>query len=204
MTDANDRHVNDYDILMAVGILIVGILLFIYAIFFTTGPSPNLTLQDFEIYAFNVSTANSTLTSNLQITIFYQNPNIGIRFEEVEVYVSYNNQQITPKTLIPNTYIGPWDVTVWSPHLNGTTVLADPNLAASLAEDIMNAGVVLLIVKVTGRWRSDDIASYHRMKVICWAYVTFGKKTNDNVIASFIKLVEENCHVEIPSIVSKF
>ncbi|KAI3756665.1 hypothetical protein L1987_56487 [Smallanthus sonchifolius] len=166
------------------------------------GPTPSFTLHDVKLNAFNFSTATSSLTSNLQITISYGNPSFeaGIYFEQFDVYASYKTQQITLPTMIPPTYLGlNENNTPWSTYLNGTEVPVPPDVAASLARDV-TAGELWIDVKANGRLRSKNAwirTARYRVKVICPAYIMLGNKNGSNAVGSAVHLQPfvEGCRI---------
>ncbi|MBA0551333.1 hypothetical protein Golob_022222, partial [Gossypium lobatum] len=169
--------------------IIAGILIFILIVLITIlliwailRPSkPRFILQDTTVYAFNASTPN-LLTSNFQVTLSSRNPNdrIGIYYDRLDVYATYQNQQITLRTAIPPTYQGHKEVNVWSPFVNGNSVPIAPEYSASLGSD-QSAGSVFLMIKIDGRvrWKVGTFISgrYH-LYVRCPAFITFGSKSN--------------------------
>ncbi|CAF2366901.1 unnamed protein product [Brassica rapa] len=133
-------------------------------------------LQDVTIYEFNISQPN-LLTSNLQVTLSSHNPNdkIGILYERLDIYASYRNQEVTLAHLLPETYQGHLEVTVWSPVLTGTAVSVEPYLTPALNEDI-NAGMVLLNIKIDGcvKWKVGTwVSECYRLLVNCPASIPF-------------------------------
>ncbi|KAL4567641.1 hypothetical protein LXL04_023230 [Taraxacum kok-saghyz] len=179
------------------------ILLVVFIIFLILRPTkPHFTLQDITLYAFNISAATTTLTSNLQITISSRNPNarIGIYYDKMDVYATYRSQQITLATLIPPSYQGHKDVTVWSPYLYGTDVPVAPYLAMSLAQD-ETAGTVLVNVRAAGRvrWKVGTFVSGgYRLNVNCPAYISFGNKNGGYTVGPAVKYqLVAGCTVDI-------
>ncbi|KAJ0716939.1 putative Late embryogenesis abundant protein [Helianthus annuus] len=192
-----------YHVMAAIIALIILILFVILLIYLILRPTkPTFTLQDITLYAFNISTTTTTLTSNLQITISSRNPNsrIGIYYDKLDVYATYRNQQITLPTMIPPTYQGHKDVNVWSPYLYGNEVPVAPYLAMSLAED-ETAGTVLVNVRAIGRvrWKVGTfVSAMYRLNVNCPAYITFGNKNNGFVVGPAVKYqVVEGCNVDV-------
>jgi len=141
---------------------------------------PRFILQDATVYAFNLSAPN-LLTSNFQVTLSSRNPNdkIGIYYDRLDVYATYQNQQITLRTAIPPTYQGHKDVDVWSPFIYGTEVPVAPYNSDALGQDQAN-GAVQLLIKIDGRvrWKVGTLITgrYH-LYVRCPAYITFGSRT---------------------------
>ncbi|KAL2239278.1 UNVERIFIED_CONTAM: NDR1/HIN1-like protein 1 [Sesamum indicum] len=177
-------------------VLILFLILLIWLILRPT--KPHFVLQDATVYAFNLSSTN-ILTSNLQITLSSRNPNdrIGIYYDKVDVYAAYHGQQITLPTLLPPTYQGHKDITVWSPFLYGNQVPVAPYVGVSLSEDQI-AGTVLVNVRVDGRirWKVGTFISgrYH-LHVNCPAYINFGGRNNGPAAIKFELIMD--CHVDV-------
>ncbi|KAK9068111.1 hypothetical protein SSX86_012222 [Deinandra increscens subsp. villosa] len=192
-----------YHVMAAIITVVIVILFVIFLIYLILRPSkPSFTLQDISVYAFNISTATTTLTSNFQVTISSRNPNsrIGIYYDKLDVYATYHNQQITLPTMVPPAYQGHKDITVWSPYLYGTEVPVAPYLAVSLAED-ETAGMVLVNVKAIGRvrWKVGTfVSTTYRLNVNCPAYITFGNRNNGVVVGPAVKYqLVEGCNVDV-------
>ncbi|KAK8972488.1 hypothetical protein V6N11_018849 [Hibiscus sabdariffa] len=163
-------------------IFLVIVLITILLIWAILRPSkPRFILQDTTVYAFNASTPNF-LTSNFQLTLSSRNPNdrIGIYYDRLDVYATYNNQQITLRTSLPPTYQGHKEINVWSPFINGNSVPIAPEFSASLGSE-QAAGSIFLMIKIDGRvrWKVGAFVSgrYH-LYVRCPAYITFGSRSN--------------------------
>lgn len=76
--------------------------------------------------------------------------------------------------LLPSTYQGHLEVTVWSPVLIGSAVPVAPYLSPALNEDLF-AGMVLLNIKIDGwvRWKVGSwVSGGYRLHVNCPAYIT--------------------------------
>ncbi|GMJ10670.1 hypothetical protein like AT3G44220 [Hibiscus trionum] len=181
-------------------VMVLAIVIFlVWAILHPT--KPRFILQDVTIYAFNLTPPNY-LTSNMQITLASRNPNdrIGIYYQKLDVLASYRNQQITLPTLIPRTYQGHKDVTVWSPFLYGNVVPVAPFLEVGLNQD-MNAGMVLLNVKVFGqlKWKVGTwISGRYQMNVNCPAYISFSDRTMAVQVGLAMKYqLVQSCNVDI-------
>ncbi|XP_076955477.1 NDR1/HIN1-like protein 1 [Bidens hawaiensis] len=171
--------------------------------FYESVPSPSFAVLDVKFYAFNLS--STSLTSNLQITIssrhqYIESTDNNFHLDQLHIYASYRNQQITLPTMIPPTNLGSYDVNVWSPFVNGTEVPLTPDLAASLAQD--KTATMPINVEVTGRVRmkSGYVASRHWLKVNCRAYIMFGNYNGSNVIGSAVKNpfdLEKACRTDV-------
>ncbi|KAI3829019.1 hypothetical protein L1987_03133 [Smallanthus sonchifolius] len=199
----HERRKFYYHLMAAIIAVIIIILFIILLIFLILRPSkPNFTLDDVTLYAFNISTATTTLTSNFQITISSRNPNsrIGIYYDKLDIYATYRNQQITLPTMIPPAYQGHKDVNVWSPYLYGTEVPIAPYLAVSLEED-ETAGTVLVNVRAAGRvrWKVGTfVSTVYRLNVNCPAYITFGNKNGRYAVGPAVKYqLFEGCNVDV-------
>ncbi|XP_073290673.1 NDR1/HIN1-like protein 1 [Primulina huaijiensis] len=180
-------------------VLALFLILLIYLILRPT--KPHFILQDATVYAFNLSAAN-LLTTSLQVTFSSRNPNerIGIYYDKIEAYASYHSQQITPPKLLPSSYQGHKDTTVWSSNLNGNSVPVAPYLAAALKQDRLT-GTELINVRVEGRirWKVGTFISgkYH-LHVNCPAYVNFDSNSNGVAMGAAINYqLIMNCHVDV-------
>ncbi|KAL2323015.1 hypothetical protein Fmac_027394 [Flemingia macrophylla] len=154
-------------------------ILIIWAILKPT--KPTFVLQDITLYAFNATVPNF-LTSNFQVTLSSRNPNdhIGIYYDRLDTYVTYQSQQVTYRTGIPPSYQGHKEVNVWSPFVYGTNVPVAPFNFLSLSQDQSN-GNVYVTIKIDGRvrWKVGSFISgrYH-LYVRCPAFITFGPGSN--------------------------
>ncbi|KAK8476863.1 hypothetical protein V6N13_059648 [Hibiscus sabdariffa] len=175
--------------------IIAGILIFLLVVLITIliiwailrPNKPRFILQDTTVYGFNATVPNF-LTSSFQVTVSSRNPNdrIGIYYDRLDIYTTYRNQQITPRTAIPPTYQGHKEVNVWSPFINGNMVPISPDFSADLGSE-QAAGSVFLTINLDGRvrWKVGAFVSgtYH-LYVRCPAYITFGSKSNGVIVAN--------------------
>lgn len=133
-------------------VLLIGLVIFL--IWAILRPSkPRLILQDVTLLGLNVSSVPpAAISTTMQITISSHNPNnrIGVYYQVMDVYAAYRGQQVTLPTLLPPTYQGHNDVTVWSPFLYGEAVPVAPEFAEALNED-NNVGAMLFNIKVNGQ-----------------------------------------------------
>ncbi|MBA0848032.1 hypothetical protein Goshw_027161 [Gossypium schwendimanii] len=201
------HHQDGNQLVKRIAIAIVGLLivcaivvLLVWAILHPS--KPRFLLQDVTIYAFNLSTAPHLLTSNLQITLAARNPNsrIGISYRKLDIFASYRNQQITLPTLLPPTYQGHRDFTIWSPFLYGNDVPVAPFLQAGLSAD-MNGGLVMLDIKVFGhvKWKVGSwISRRYQINVHCPAYISFSDRIKGFQVGSAMKYqLLQTCGVDI-------
>ena len=185
---------------------VILVLLVVFIVWLTLRPeNPHLVLQDATVYVFNISSGASLLSSTFQITLSSRNPNdhIGIYYDRVDVYAAYRGQQITMPTLLPPTYQGHKDFTVWSPFLFGNSVPIAPFYNDALIQDQF-AGTVMISIKVSGRirWKVGTfITGKYHLNANCPAYINLGTKNNGGIIvgpgpAIKYQLVQ-TCHVDI-------
>ncbi|KAJ6864726.1 NDR1/HIN1-like protein 1 [Populus alba x Populus x berolinensis] len=159
-------------------LIVLIIILLVWAIL---RPSkPKFILQDATVYAFNVSSPN-LLTSNFQVTLSSRNPNdkVGIYYDKLDVYATYRNQQITPRTAIPTSYQGHNEIDVWSPFVYGSAVPVSPYNSVALSQD-QATGTVMLMIKIDGRVRfkvGTFISAKYHLNVQCPAYIQFDSRT---------------------------
>lgn len=170
-------------IIVVVAFVFANLLVIFLLWVITTPTKPTFVLQDATLSTFSLSSLSSptVLTTNLQVTISTRNPNqnIGIYYEKVDVSATYRNQQITLATMLPTTYQGHKDITVWSPFVCGNAVPLSPLVADALTEDL-NTGMVLLNIKVDGQIKSKVGTLFerkYRLNVNCPAYISFGGKS---------------------------
>nr|GLL43227.1 NDR1/HIN1-like protein 12 [Ipomoea trifida] len=184
---------------------IILILFLVFLIWLILRPTkPRFILQDATVYNFNATTLN-LLTTNIQVTLASRNPNerIGIYYDRLDVYATYRGQQITLPTLLPVSYQGHKDVTIWSPFLNGNAVPVAPYLGVEISQD-QNAGRVLINIRVDGRirWKVGTfISGRYRLDANCPAYLSFGGENyspNSILVGSTAKYqLVQNCHVDV-------
>uniref|UniRef100_A0A7N1A4I4 Late embryogenesis abundant protein LEA-2 subgroup domain-containing protein n=1 Tax=Kalanchoe fedtschenkoi TaxID=63787 RepID=A0A7N1A4I4_KALFE len=164
-------------ILAGVLIFLVAVLLIVFLVWAILRPAkPQFTIQDATVYAFNVSTNPSLLTSTIQLTITSTNPNdnIGVYYDRLDVYATYRNQQITLVTRLPSDYQGHKEANVWSPFVFGKLVPVAPYNALALAQD-QKSQVVDLVIKMDGRVRfkvGSFISGQYHLEVRCPAQIT--------------------------------
>ncbi|XP_073155927.1 NDR1/HIN1-like protein 1 [Henckelia pumila] len=164
---------------------------------------PRFILQDATIFSLNVSAPN-IISTTVQATVFSRNPNsrIGIYYDRMYIYATYNSQQITYFTTIPPVYQGHKDVNVWSPFIYGTNVPVAPYNGPSLSMDLNNGDVTMLI-KLDGRvkWKVGTFTTgrYH-LHVTCRANIPIGNTSKNNgiIIGAAVKYqIQQSCSVSV-------
>ncbi|KAL6988555.1 hypothetical protein U1Q18_014307 [Sarracenia purpurea var. burkii] len=185
--------------LLIFNFILLVVILLIWAIL--QPKKPQFILKDATIYAFNLSYPN-TLTSAIQVTISATNPNnqIGVYYNNLNVFATYQNQQITYFTAIPPTYQGQNDVNVWSPFVVGTNVPVAPYNGVALSQDEAD-GRVILLININGRvrWKVGTyITGDYHLHVNCPALITFGSQTTGIVVGNAIKYqLVQSCSVNV-------
>ncbi|KAL0709172.1 hypothetical protein Bca4012_016150 [Brassica carinata] len=149
-------------------------------------PKPRFILQDATVFSFNVSgDPPNLLTSSIQTTLISRNTNgkTGIYYDRLDVYASYQNQQITLPTSIPVTYQGHEEVNVWSPFVGGRYVPIARTNALSLIQE-QSRGAVKVLVHVDGkiRWKVGPFTRTSRLFVRCPAFISFGNSAAGVVV----------------------
>ncbi|CAN8252546.1 unnamed protein product [Cochlearia groenlandica] len=197
--DDEDKYYRKRIVYVLLG-LIAAVAFAVFLVWVILHPhEPRFVLEDVTVSDFSVSEP-SFLTTNLQVTLSSHNPNgkIGIFYDHIDVYASYRNQQVTPAILLPATYEGHLDGTVWSPVLYGSTVPMNPYLSKSLNEDLI-AGKVLLKIKIDGcvRWKVGSwVSGCYRLHVNCPAFITISGKFSGAGPPIKYQVVER-CNVDV-------
>ncbi|XP_020253224.1 NDR1/HIN1-like protein 1 [Asparagus officinalis] len=167
-------------------LLVIIVLIVILIVYLVLRPTkPKFFLQDATVLQFNLSQPTpNLLSSQLQVTLSSHNPNarIGILYDRMDVYASYQWQQITLPARLPPIYQGHKDVDVWSPFITGFGIPIAPYLGQSLIQDESD-GFFFLYVKVDGRirWKVGSWTSGHyHLFVNCPAYLSFDRRSIGN------------------------
>ncbi|WOG87739.1 hypothetical protein DCAR_0206970 [Daucus carota subsp. sativus] len=181
------------------------IVLFTYfLIWLLLRPSiPQFILQDASVETFNFSSSTDSLTSSFQITLYSKNPNslAGIYYDNLQVFATYQGQEITLRTPLPPTYLHHNEDSVWPLSLIGDNMAVAPNIENSLTQDQM-AGIVTISIEVEGniRWKVGSSASGKsiQLNVNCPLDITYGSRDNNGSVAPVIDNYQlvESCNVE--------
>ncbi|OWM71800.1 hypothetical protein CDL15_Pgr002275 [Punica granatum] len=190
-------------------IKVVGGILSLFIVSFLLGRPiigphrPQFTLQDVTLYNFNLTADPSCLSSVFQATIWLRNPNawIGLYYDTVGAYATYENQQVTSRTEINSTYERHKSADIWTVLVAGTSVPVAPNIGAALNQDWGN-GTVVIMIKLDGqvRWKLGILTrGENHITVLCPAYITFGpNSTGISVGNNVIKYqLFHNCEVNL-------
>ncbi|EXB66196.1 hypothetical protein L484_001752 [Morus notabilis] len=190
-------------ILIGLATLVVILAIVILLVWAILHPSkPRFVLQDVTVYNFTASAGPPyALTAVIQATISSRNPNdrVGVYYHQLDVFPSYRGQQITAALLLPASYQGYNDVTVWSPMLLGNDVPISPYLQQLLSQDL-NVGSMLVDIKIVGRvkWKVGSwVSGKYHFDVNCPAYLQLGGSTGIIPVGPAMKLqLLLRCHVE--------
>ncbi|KAG2674350.1 hypothetical protein I3843_13G114800 [Carya illinoinensis] len=191
-------------VLYCIAAFIVLVLFIIFLVWVILQPTkPRFILQDATVYAFNVSASPPfAISTSMQITVASRNrmDRVGIYYQKVDIYATYRSQQITLRTLLPPTYQGHKEATVWSPFLCGNSVPMWPGLMDALQQD-QNMGSVLFKIKIDGniKWKVGTWFSgtYH-LHVNCPAFIKFGDRNNGFPVGPVMKFqLVQGCTVDV-------
>uniref|UniRef100_A0A7N0UTX1 Late embryogenesis abundant protein LEA-2 subgroup domain-containing protein n=1 Tax=Kalanchoe fedtschenkoi TaxID=63787 RepID=A0A7N0UTX1_KALFE len=188
-----------------IGFLIfqIAVLFIVFLVWAILRPTkPSFTIQDATVYAFNVSTSPCLLTSTIQLTITSRNPNskIGVYYDNLHVYATYRDQQITLPTRLPSEYQGHKEISVWSPFVFGNLVPVAPHNAMALAQDQISQ-MVDLVIKLDCRVRfkvGSFISGRYHLDVRCPARITFGSRSTGVLVGGGVKYqLVQGCSVSL-------
>ncbi|XP_040993368.1 NDR1/HIN1-like protein 1 [Juglans microcarpa x Juglans regia] len=200
----DERYKLNRRILCGIIVFIVLVLFVIFLVWAILHPTkPRFILQDATVYAFNVSTSPPfTISTSMQVTVSSRNrmDRVGIYYQKLDIYATYRSQQVTLQTLLPPTYQGHKEVSVWSPFLYGNSVPMWPRLMGALQQD-QNIGSVLFKIKIDGtiKWKVGTWFSgrYH-LHVNCPAYIKFGDRNNGFPVGPVMKFqLVQGCNVDV-------
>jgi hypothetical protein len=162
-------------------VLIVIVLLVILIVYLALHPQkPLFNVQDATVRELNLT--EGLLTSSLQFSIVSHNPNdnIGIYYDSLNAYASYQNQQITPICSLSPFYQGTNCFNVLSPILYGNSI----SLASFVANDLIydtQKGLLSLTLTMYGRirWKVGSWTSGHyHLNVNCYCIM---EMTNNSI-----------------------
>ncbi|KAL6496360.1 hypothetical protein OROGR_029618 [Orobanche gracilis] len=171
--------------LLISALILLIIFLLAWAILKPQGPT--FTLEDATIFTVNVSSPY-VISIAVQVTVNSRNPNsnIGIYYENLDVYATYQNQQVTYYTAIPPVYQGGRDFNVWCPYIYGENVPVAPYNGVALSESVAEGGIVLT-VKIIGhiKWRIGSfVTGRYYLHVTCPpAYIPIGNSINTGIVS---------------------
>uniref|UniRef100_A0A161ZZ54 Late embryogenesis abundant protein LEA-2 subgroup domain-containing protein n=2 Tax=Daucus carota subsp. sativus TaxID=79200 RepID=A0A161ZZ54_DAUCS len=138
---------------------------------------PRFEIPDATIHNLTLNSSPDLLSSVFQITIKSRNPNARLAFyyDNLNVFATYRDQQISLYTSIPPTYQGHEESNIWSPLLMGINVPISPWNVYALAQD-QAGGTIPLVIRIMGefRWRLVSTAIKSRathLHVSCPAYI---------------------------------
>jgi hypothetical protein len=143
---------------LAILVLLAGVTALIVWLVYRPN-KPKFAVTTAAIYDLNTTTA-PLLTSSMQFTIVTRNPNprTSIYYDDLSIYVSYRNQQITPPLYLPPLHQATKSTVAMSPVLNGGGVPVSAEVVNGLTMD-ETYGVVSFRVVLIGklRWKAGAI-----------------------------------------------
>ncbi|KAL8240795.1 hypothetical protein R6Q59_014150 [Mikania micrantha] len=158
--------------------IFTSILLIILIFWLILHPTkPQFSLKQADINRLVVSETH-LLNSSIQLTLVAINPNrqVGIFYDEMQVYASYKAQQITGHSYVAPFYQDCKDSDVLSAMLVANDLPVAPSLNYDLGRDQM-AGRLVLNIKTNGliRWKVGVwVSGKYRFGVSCVAVLGFG------------------------------
>ncbi|GLT41820.1 hypothetical protein SLA2020_158580 [Shorea laevis] len=160
---------------------------------------PQFTVMDAAVYNLN-ATFPPFISTSMQFTIATRNPNkrVSIFYDELTAYVSYRNQPITPRVMLPPLYHEKKSTVVLSPVLgDGGVVSVSAELVNELVMD-ETYGVVPLTVVLMGRlrWKAGAIRTI-RYEVYVRCDVWVGLKNGSAGLGEVPLLGAPPCKVDI-------
>jgi len=165
-------------------VLVIIALLVILIVFLVLHPrKPRFYVQDATVHALNLT--NGVLTTMVQFSIVSHNPNdrIGVYYDSLSAYATYEGQQITPPCSLTPFYQGDDDYDVLSPVLTGINVALAPFVADHLNYEKQNH-LLSLTLKMYGRirWKVGTWTSGHyHLNVNCFAIMGMVNTGNGQV-----------------------
>lgn len=178
-------------------VLTVIVLLVVLFVYIALHPQkPRFTVADATVSQLNLT--YGLLTSSILFSIDSYNPNnnIGIYYDSLSFYASFDNQQITsPCTLTP-FYQGANGKNILAPVLSGNSIALAPFVASQLSSDIQN-GLLTWSLTAYGRirWKVGSWTSGHyHLNINCVAFMGM----NNNGAGGQVSMQSgTNCHVDI-------
>ncbi|KAI4378208.1 hypothetical protein MLD38_015721 [Melastoma candidum] len=144
---------------------------------------PSFSLQQASVYHLSLSdsvpAAASFLNSSFQLTFVASNPNsrLGIYYDSLRVYASYQGQQITGLTSFPPFYQDHGEKNLLSASLTGSNLPVAPYFGSEVARDQVS-GKLTVRFAVDGRirWKVGKwVSGKYRMNVECITAMDFGR-----------------------------
>ncbi|KAG8363227.1 hypothetical protein BUALT_Bualt19G0000200 [Buddleja alternifolia] len=124
------------------------------------GHSSNLTpkfrVVSGAVYELNITSDDPPfIYTTMQFTLVTRNPNkrVSILYDQLSAFVSYKNQAITPKVILPPLFHKTKSTVALSPVLGGSTVPVAAEVVNGLVMEEANYGVVGLRLVLTGKLR---------------------------------------------------
>nr|WIW57607.1 late embryogenesis abundant protein LEA37 [Pinus tabuliformis] len=178
-------------------VLIVIVLLVVLFVYIALQPQkPRFNVQDATVRQLNLT--YGLLTSSLLFSIESYNPNnnIGIYYDSLSVYASFEDQQITPPCTLTPFYQGAHDNNILPPVLSGNSVALAPFVASQLSSE-MQSGLLTWSLTTYGRIRfkvGTWTSGHYHLNVNCVAVMGL----NNNGAGGQVSMQRgTNCKVDI-------
>lgn len=180
--------------LIVVTVIVLLVVLFVYIAL--QPQKPRFYVQDATVSQLNLT--YGLLTSSILFSIESYNPNnkIGIYYDSLSVYASFEDEQITPPCTLTPFYQGANDKNILPPVLSGKSVALAPFVASQLSSQLQN-GLVTWSLTTYGRirWKVGTWTSGHyHLNVNC---VVFMGMNNNGAGGQVSMQSGTNCHVNI-------
>lgn len=178
-------------------VLTVIVLLVVLFVYIALHPQkPRFNVQNATVRQLNLT--YGLLTSNLLFSIQSYNPNnnIGIYYDSLSVYASFDDQQITPPCTLTPFYQGANEKSFLVPVLSGNSIALAPFVASQLSSEIQN-GLLTWSLTTYGRirWKVGTWTSGHyHLNINCVAVMGW----NNNGAGGEVPMQPgTNCQVDI-------
>ncbi|XP_059628929.1 NDR1/HIN1-like protein 26 [Cornus florida] len=172
-----DKHYKK--LLYAFSTVLLSILSLVFLIWLILHPTkPEFSLKDVDVYQLNISGPH-LLNSSIQFTLLSKNPNkkVGVYYDELRVFATYKDQQITSDTSLPPFYQGHEDSNLLTASLVGGGLPVASSFGYEMGRD-QTAGKMALSMKMNGklRWKVGTwVSGRYRININCIAIMPFGR-----------------------------
>ncbi|XP_020203606.1 NDR1/HIN1-like protein 12 [Cajanus cajan] len=152
----------EHCICITVFLILLGVIILV--LWLAYHPSkPRFAVASAAVYGLN-ATSPPLISIAMQFNVLIRNPNrrVSIYFDRLSAYVSYRNQPITPRVVLPPLFLEKHATVSLAPEIGGVPVPVSPELSNGLAMDEAY-GVVAVKLVLVGRlrWKAGDINSAH-------------------------------------------
>ncbi|PIA48751.1 hypothetical protein AQUCO_01300003v1 [Aquilegia coerulea] len=187
---------------------LISLVSLIFLVYLLLHPAkPEFYLREANLYQLNLSSAAAAgddqdqdqyqyhhllmIKSSVQITLVSKNPNqkVGVYYDQLQLYASYKGQQITMEASLPPFYQGHQDNNILNALLNAGSkgLPVASSFGYEVSRDQMEAGTLILSVKVNGRlrWKVGTwVSSRYHFNVDCVIVMAFPPAANSSLLVS--------------------